>query len=66
VLISVNPYRRIEGLYDDNIAEEVYVIGTDLAERRAKTTATVPDPRTPHVFVVADRAYTTMCEGTSR
>jgi hypothetical protein len=89
VLISVNPYKRIEGIYGDDVAREVYDVGKDLAAKRERTQETVPvrrppppppppplpppranpvcaqDHRPPHVFVVADRAYGTMCNGAS-
>jgi myosin heavy subunit len=57
ILISLNPYKLISGLYD--ITEPGPATA---AQDAAPSGPDYSDPRTPHVFTVAERAYRTMLE----
>ncbi|GMI04054.1 hypothetical protein TrVE_jg11203 [Triparma verrucosa] len=54
VLISVNPYKTIPGLYDDDVVKRVW---DEAATKKFKDLS-------PHVYNVADRSYRTMMKNT--
>ena len=55
MLISVNPYKTIDGLYNLNTAVEAATANDNATSERPATAAA-----TPHVYVVAERALSQM------
>ena len=57
VLISINPYKQIDHLYGADLHQE---IRSGRSETVQQNTSSTTNPTTPHIFTVAERAYSNL------